>query len=426
MIERVLAGMLLLAATMSVFSPWAGRLLNHARAVQALSWLFAISRIAAWLGCYVLIPGLVRSSDLVKYYYPEALNAVQGQVPYVDFASSYGPLFPYLAGALLPVWQSPAAIALILVACEVLAVFALCSIVRKTQSADPRGPSDPTLARALFIYALNPAAVYWSGMIAYNSSVILLFWVLAIGLLFAQRYGSSLVALSASVVFGKALGILAAPLWLADPRRRIKYVILAAVIASLVFLVARQFDIDLLLPLQREGDRSTSGNVWFLLSGVLALSPESTLWRLAPLATFALSVGAFMTWLWSRWKQPPSFAQFCGAVAALGWLFMLLSKKTYPHYTPMFLLFCVLALCASRPKGAWILLLALVGAIGIIEPGLWNALGQPAMLSDACTKACDPGTYYALIACDVALVSIEAYLVASCMRFACQPSTKPA
>jgi hypothetical protein len=196
----------------------------------------------------------------------------------------------------------------------------------------------------------------------------------------------------------------------------------AAALAVIVFLGARQFDVDLLTPLLREGDRSTSGNVWFLLSGVISLPPESTLWRLAPLATFGLSIGAFTALLWSRWKQPPSFAQFCGAIAAVGWLFMLLSKKSYPHYTPMFLLFCVLALCVSRSKGAWIVLLALVGAIGIVEPGLWNALGQPALLSDACTKTCDSGDYYGLIACDVALVSIEAYLAASCIRFACQPT----
>lgn len=418
MTVRLALGLLLILASAAIFLPFVGRWLRHERAVPALFWLFSLSRIAGCLAAYALIPGLVRSSDLVKYYLPEAQLALGGQLPYLDFPSSYGPLFPYLAGSLLLFWNSPAAIALAMVGCEIVAVGVLCSCVRRERAPEDRLTSQPALAQALFLYMVSPAALYWSGLTAYNSSVVLLFWVIALALLFRLRYGPSLVALSLSVLAGKALGLLAGPLWLADPRRRIGMLAAAAVLALGAFLVARHYEIDLLLPLTREGERSTSGNIWFLLSGLMPLTADSAVWKYGPLASFALAVGALTLWLASKWKQAPSIAQFSAAIAVIGWLFMLLSKKTYPHYTPMFLLFCVLALSTASPRGLWILMLAFLGAIGIIEPGLWNALRQPTLLSEACRFDCRLQDYYGLIGSDLVIVGIEAYLAYCCARIA--------
>jgi hypothetical protein len=422
MLERIAVGCLLILATALVFWPPANRWLSHPRAATALLWAFVISRMAGWFGCYVMIPGLVRHSDLVKYYYPEAVHVLEGQIPYADFASSYGPLFPYIAGALLPVWNHLAAVALPMVLFEIVAVILLCRFARAARAANQSEISDAQLAQVLFLYTLSPAALYWTGMIAYNSSIVLFFWVVSVGLLYRRHFGSSLAALSGSVLAGKALGLLVAPLWIADPRRRLTTIAAAAALAIAAFFIARYFGINLLMPLLLEGERSTSGNVWFLLSGAFTFSPASTIWTFAPLATFVLAVGALTASLWSRWKQTPSLAQFCAAIAAVGWLFMLLSKKTYPHYTPMFVLFCVFALCTARPRGFWIVALAVTGAIGIVEPGLWNALGQPTLLSEACKSGCNPADYYALIGCDMALVSLESYLLANCIRAAIGPA----
>lgn len=409
MTVRIAFGFLFFVATLAILLPYVARLLQRPDATRWVLGAFVLSRIGGWLACYVVSPDLVRSSDLVKYYYPEALLALGGQVPYVDFASSYGPLFPYVAGALLPLWNEHAAVALMMVICEIAAVCVMVWLAGRVRTER---------ARWLYVYTMSPAALYWSGMIAYNSSTVLLCWAIAIAALFVGRYGSSLVALAISVLTGKALGIMVAPLWIADPRRRWTAVAIAAAGALAAFLGARLFGLDLLVPLLREGGRSTSGNVWFLASGVLPITEQSALWKFGPVALFALGVGALFAALLKRWREPPSLAQFCAAVAAIGWLFMLVSKKTYPHYTPMFLVFCILALSVARPRGLWIAVLAFVGAIGIVEPGLWNALRQPQLLPHACRESCDASVLAALVVSDVLLVAGGAYLLALCTRTA--------
>jgi hypothetical protein len=416
---RIAFGFLFILATLAVFLPMVERFFLRANAARWILGAFALSRIVGWLACYVVSPNLVRSSDLVKYYYPEAQLAMSGQLPYVDFASSYGPLFPYISGALLPIWNAPAAIALMMVICEIAAVSSLYWLVGRLRTVKENADSaDPVLARTLFLYTVSPAAMYWSGMIAYNSSTVLLFWVVAVTLLLIGRYGPSIVALGVSVLIGKALGIMVAPLWVADPRRRIVTLVAAVVGAVSTLLVARHFGFDLLQPLLREGGRSTSGNLWFLLSGASEFGADSALWKFGPVLVFAAGIGALFIALLFRWRQPPTLPRLCAAIATIGWLFMLVSKKTYPHYTPMFLLFCVLALASVRPRGLWIGVMALAGAVGILEPGIWNALGQPQLLSDACRVNCDPALLFALVASDIALILCSAYLLTVCARAA--------
>lgn len=395
---RLAFGLLLVCATALLWLPAVEAFLARASARRWLEWAFASSRILGWLACYVAVPGLVRYSDLMLYYTPEARQVLAGLAPYRDFPTSYGPLYTYLNAAALFVWNHPAAIALLVVLFEIAAVRLFVRL------ASRHADGEAAIARTLFVYLLNPAAFYWSGMLGYNSPVVLVFWVLALGAALASRPAASAAALAASVVAGKFLGVLMGPVWLLAARRRI--VVVAAVAAAGIagLLVARQMGIDLTLPLQREGHRSTAGNLWFLASALPGIDPAGALWRFGPAAAFGAATAALMVMTLRRWPAAaaPTLAQACGAIAAVGWLFMLLSKKSFPHYTPMFLLFAVHAMSAWAPRERrWPLLLAILGAIGIVEPGLWNALKQPETLAVACAGGCAP-----LALADVALVSL--------------------
>lgn len=410
MTVRIAFGFLCILATLAVLLPHIGRLLERPNATRWTLFAFVLSRLGGWLACYVVSPDLVRSSDLVKYYYPEALLALGGQVPYLDFPSSYGPLFPYISGALLPLWNEHAAVALVMVICEIAAVCVMVVLAGRVRVER---------ARWLYIYTMSPAALYWSGMLSYNSSTVLLCWAVAIAMLFVGRYGSSIVALGFSVLTGKVLGAMISVLWISDPRRRFTTLAFAVTGALAAFLITRHFGLDLLVPLLREGGRSTAGNLWFVASGVVPFAADSMIWNFGPVVLFALGVGALFAVLLKRWRNnPPSLAQFCAAVATIGWLFMIVSKKTYPHYTPMFLLFSVLALSAAHPRGLWIWVTVVVGAVGLVEPGLWNALRQPQLLSDVCRDGCDKSGVWMLVAADVVLIFGSAYLLALCMRAA--------
>lgn len=389
MIIRLVFGLLLVFATALLWLPAVEAFLARASARRWLEWAFASSRLLGWVACYVAVPGLVRYSDLMLYYTPEARQVLAGLAPYRDFPTSYGPFYTYLNAAALFVWNHPAAIALVVVLFEIAAVRLFVRLA--TRHGD--GDGDAAIARTLFIYLLNPAAFYWSGMLGYNSPVVLVFWVLALGALLAGRTAVSATALAASVVAGKFLGVLMGPVWLLASRRRVAVVVAVAAAGIAALVVARQMGLDLTLPLQREGNRSTAGNLWFLASALPGVDPGSALWRYGPAAAFGAAVAALMVVTARRWTASavPTLAQACGAAAAIGWLFMLLSKKSFPHYTPMFLLFAVYAMSVWAPRDRrWPLLLAMLGAIGIVEPGLWNALKQPETLQMACAGGCAP------------------------------------
>lgn len=411
---RLAFGLLLVCATALLWLPAVEKLLARSSAQRWLGWAFISSRLLGWLACYVAVPGLVRYSDLMLYYTPEASKVVAGLVPYRDFPTSYGPVYPYLNAAALLVWPHPAAIALVAVLFEIAA---LRLFVRLGS-----GDGDIAMTRTAFVYLLNPAALYWSGMLGYNSPVVLLFWVLALAALLARRPLASAAALAASIVAGKFLGVLLAPVWLLAARRRPGAVAGVAGAGLAGLLLAGQMGLDLTLPLQREGDRSTSGNLWFLASVLPGVDPGSALWRVGPALAFATAAAAMVTTTARRWAAAgPTLAQACGAIAALGWLFMLLSKKSFPHYTPMFLLFAVYAMSAWAPRaGRWPVLLAILGAIGIIEPGLWNALKQPSSLGLACSGACAP-----LVLADIALAALTLAMLRPALGAAWTPAVDP-
>lgn len=378
MILRLAFGLVLVLATAALFHPRTRRLLSKPQAFEWLRFLFVMSRLAGWFLVYVALAELTQFTDLVLYYFPEASKAADGLLPYADFPTSYGPLFPYVSGALLWWWRSPAAVALVMVGIEVATVLLMASMLRAHREF-PAASGTWLLA----IYLLNPAAFYWSGIMGYNSSVIQLCWVLATRALLSGRYGVSIWWLGTSVAAGKFLGVLAAPIWLAHPGRRFRALGLAVGLAVAIWIVGRQYGIDLTLPLVREGDRSTAGNLWFLAGAVPGLA-GTALWRYGPPLSLLIATAGVTAGLWRAWRDAPDLRQVCGALSAMGWLFLLVSKKSYPHYAPMFLVFTVAALCVGqRSSWFWSVLLASIGAIGIIEPGLWNALMQPQSLAQA-------------------------------------------
>lgn len=367
----------LLLSAMLVFVPGIAKLMTRQTVTPVLFALFTVSRLFGWLGSHVLIAGLVQNSDLMLYYVDETSRAYSGDVPYLDYPSSYGPLFPYIAGIFLPFWDSPAAIALTVTLVEISAVAWFTSNILRSEQTDSYSTN-----LFLYIYTVQPAALYWSGMMAYNSTFILIFWVGAVLLLSHSRYLASLMALGFSLLASKFLSILVAPLALAHPDRRIKPVVFAGSFFLALLAICGLVGMDLLTPLKIEGGRSTSGNFWFFLGSWLPSGAEGHFWRFAPPLVMLTGISVFAFCCFRAWHDRPTLLQLCAAFSAVGWIFVLLSKKTLPHYVPMFLLFTVYAFCvAFGRRWTWIAVLMAMGGIGILEPGIWNGLGQPVFFS---------------------------------------------
>lgn len=401
MLARLAYAAVLVVAVTVLFSPRCRLRLLSGRSISHFEWLFVATRLSAWFASYVVWEESIRFTDLALYYYPEGLLAASGAVPYAEFQTSYGPLFPYVAAAGIAAWSRQAGVALVMVTFEIAAVLTFSRGVRGSLSPGERDQ----LAASIAAYTLNPAALYWSGITAYNSSVVLFFWVLTVLALRTGRRGWAALAAGGSVLLGKLLGVLILPVWMATCRRHALTVVTAGGTALASWLILRQTGIDLLLPLYVEGSRVTAGNLWFMLG----TATTDVVRTQVPLVILGSSMAGMATLFLMRWQEPPSVTQLCAAASACGWLFMLISQKAYPHYTSMFVLFTIFAMVSSRKARSLMILVALVGAAGVLEPGLWNAIGQPTNLRVAWTR--DVASQVALLAAvDAILIAIGAYL----------------
>jgi hypothetical protein len=118
---------------------------------------------------------------------------------------------------------------------------------------------------------------------------------------------------------------------------------------------------------------------WFLTSAILPAQLLERIWPWTPLS-FVIALAAFSLLVRSKNKEPLTLTQASAAVSAISLLFMLFSKKTYPSYAPMYLLFTCFVVSRSLPRSkAPLLALMASASLGLYITVVWNALGQPDM-----------------------------------------------
>src|SRR5580704_6831385 len=64
-----------------------------------------VPALGLFVGLYILAHQEV-PSDVPAYYMPAAHATLAGKLPFRDFTLSYAPLFPYVGGALVWMWNS--------------------------------------------------------------------------------------------------------------------------------------------------------------------------------------------------------------------------------------------------------------------------------------------------------------------------------
>lgn len=366
-------------------------------------------RVASYIALYIFSPVVFTGSDLVQFYYPEAKSVAQGLLPYRDFPTSYGPLFPILCSLFVRAWDSYGAVAAVTIGFEILSVGTFLWLFGSREGT--RQPDVAHLGLALYTYLFNPAAFYWSGIAGYNSGIVAFFWIAGLLLLSRGRGVSGTLVAGLSIMVGKLLGAIALPAFVLDRRVGWRGVATLSVALGAAFAAMYVVGMDALVPLKRESLRSTSGNLWFVASAFLPLQSVPLLWNWGPIV--ALGSGAALLALRaSRVSRGQlTLPRLIGLVSALNLLFLLLSKKTYPHYAPMSLLFVsyVLSRWDIVHRSA-IALMAIASAALIFEPGIWNALGQPQFLSISLAGP-RHGLAVLLLAVDLGVCSLYAYLL---------------
>ena len=323
-----------------------------------------VSRLGVFLALYVILGQSVRM-DVSAYYLPQAQAALSGQLPYRDFVSSYGPLFPYVSAIAVWFWPSAKAIVLLTILLEIISVPIWVGVGRRLVSEN-------AVRIAAVLYLTNPLVILYSPVLGYNQAWISLCLAGAIWLLLRQRNLLSGLAMGASIVAVKILGIIFVPVLALTARRRLIWCVSLLLASSVVYAPLLAMHVDILQPIRTESALTTSGNLPYLLTavGIQTSGTAGAIWTAVLLAGMA---AVFLPAAWRHRQEPVKIVlPFLGLVFMT---FMILSRKAYPQY----LVTCMFALCLAAAEQArskvWIpLLLAGLSQLLCLEPslrGMW-------------------------------------------------------
>ncbi len=329
---------------------------------------FLVSRIGLY-GSVFFVAHIPPRGDVLGFYLPEALRALQGGLPYRDILTSYAPLHPYLDGAVLLLWRSPLALILFALLCEAallplwLRLGRLCFGEEQTRMA-------------ALLYVASPISLQFVTIDGQDNVIIAVLLAAATLCLFKRRDLLSGVLVALGVACVKFLPLLYLPLFLAASRRRWVWALGFAGVMCLAYGPFAALHLQLLYPLQFEGQARTASNLPYLVEGVFGVQApgrvEDAFLLVGLCAVLLVTLRAF------RGKD----ARGCMRVLTLGsaalmLTLLLLSKKSWPPY----LMLVLFPLCLSFAGGKYgrvrLLLFACFGVIATIAHSFWaTVFGQ--------------------------------------------------
>lgn len=287
-------------------------------------------------------------------------------VPYRDFASSYSLLFGPILAVPVFLWNSVGAIALFMSAVEIAGMWFYLQ-------RDLNGPNDRDLMVA-FAWAWFPSHFYWLSLAGYNSGMIAAGVMASVTLAHKKK---DLAAGLVSAVTFLTTKLLALLFWPAVAfqdfdRTRVIQRLVPHVGAVLFLAIMATTGADPLVPVKLEFGKSTSGTMWFYW---WLLGKE---WRASVVYSYGPVVLFFIIFLLllKRYRdyvamESPSFDASAAFIACTGLLFMLLSRKAYSFYLPMFLPFLFHVVLSRQIEWRAFLSLLVLGTVTTIEPYLW-------------------------------------------------------
>jgi len=358
------------------------------------------------LAIYILWPELNEDSDAALYYLPQTLEFMSWKVPYKDFQSSYSLLFHPLLSVPLLLWRSVGSIVLTMLVAET------GMIIIYLRHCSQRNYDNAW--RTVFLYCFSPISFYWVAMVGYNGPIISFFWML--GLIMADKRKPILSGISAAFafLFSKLLAVLAWPTLMFYDRRRWTLRSLPMVLAVIFILGLLLIGVDTLLPIKREFNRYTSGNLWFLISVFIPGFNKSIASGILPIITFAVAFFIFFVkFLKRRFAgNVDNFDTAIAFVATSNLLFFILSKKTFTMYIPMALIFIIHTLTAQNKYPIrHIIPVAFLGAVTTIEPYI-------GMITDVrhTEYFITIPSIFGLFAIDILMVGCYVYLLFLCFK----------
>jgi hypothetical protein len=361
--------------------------------------------LALFIALYVIGNQHV-TSDVPAFYLPAARAVIAGHVPFRDFSLSYGPLFSYVGAAIILLWDSGETFVLFAILMNALALLLWHWAAVTCVDRD-------TARQSTILYAT-------SGHIALQTILGTHQVWIAAGLaastllLMQDRSWSSGLVQAVAVCTTKFLTMLFWPvLWICAPRRT-PWLVGALLLGGVVYGSFALGGADVLYPLRREGGRISSGNIPYLIDPLAHAASLSNPHLFDGVALCVLAVASFWLYWNARTLAPqrrPALI-FAGLVL-VGFIFVLISKKSFTGYVAFFMYPAITILVRDAP-GSRVskVFLLLFNALLAAEPSVWFRLGGSG-------QALQDWLPHVGLASAVAFVSIEVMLLACYCYLTC-------
>lgn len=383
-----------------------------AQRIERAAWLvWLLSRPGLAIALFVVLD-LPVTSDVAHHYVPQGLAASGGQLVYRDFASSYGPLFPYVAAALLALSRTPELLVAASIALEAAALALWTRFARVPVSERAR-------ADALLLYACAPIAMWTTAIAGQNQSWLSVALALAFAALARGAYARAVIALVAGAAVVKALALVPSPYVFALAAQRDRATLLRALLAfALAALVLFGPFVWLGAPVWRpvitESQLTSSGNLQFLLWWLADL-PR---WNALPLVVL---IGAAMSVLLARRGARAEPAAHHAALCALLLATLLVSRKAYTTYLVLLWLPACFVIASQGLSRRSVLTFSGLALVAMLEPALWFDWILPATLPRALELVAERGPSYGVkvalfLACEIGLLAGYIWLLRRALR----------
>jgi hypothetical protein len=376
--------------------------------------------VAFFLALYVVAHREV-TSDVVNFYVPTSRAPLSSQMPGSDVKASYAPLFPFVGAALLHFWDDPKAFVVFDIVLNALSLLLWHGAAVRLLGREAARESSLVFAGcgSVLVQVLLGSNQIWVSLSLAKGT-----WLMA-----QERVSSS--GLTQGVALGtiKMLTLLFWPaFWLCSPRR-CSWLVTAILPAVLIYGAFAVLGADLLHPLRTESALITSGNLPYVLEPLLAGWPSyKTLFDVLAAVTLMIA-GA---WLYLRIRPLPVPSRptlLFAAIALLGLVFMLTSKKTFTYAA--FFMYPVVVIAVTRmPRLATRLGLLLVyNVILSAEPSLWyqwRGFAAPDPSLSLWLQGADWRRGWGLLGVDAILLGCYAFLAARAIGSLRQATETPA
>ena len=363
--RTALGGLVAIGSYIGASSRWIHRgTQNHFDRLVNLA--FIASRLGLYILVYFILHLAVRG-DVPTFYVEPARAALQHQLPYIGYSTSYAPLHATLDGGLLLLWNSPLVIIL-------FAVVAECFVLPVWLRVSRLFLSEETVRIAAVLYLFSSISIQFVTIDGQDNAVLEV--LLGLSLLLLARYRALLsgAVLAAGAVVIKFLPLLFAPAFFLASIKRLRWLVgfATVLIVGYGYFVLRH--VPILFPFRLEHGSRTASDLPYVIEAIVNHTPpniaEDLTFGIALLIIFALLARLGFR----RPSRNASLHAITFGCVALNLALLLFSRKSWPDYIVLTLFPLGLLFGQGDRRRLRLALFAAFNVIAVTTHSIWATI----------------------------------------------------